>query len=97
MFAPPFWRRRCRNNAFRFRHIRRRRRQPADIAASGASDQTERDPQRAERAVESRIARRCAEEKRGDMLFVPERRRSRRAPERDPQRAERAVELSCRA
>jgi hypothetical protein len=31
-----------------------------------------RDPQRAERAIKPRIARRRAEEERGDMLFVPE-------------------------
>jgi hypothetical protein len=40
------------------------------IPASGASNQT-------------RIARRRAEEERGDMPFVSERRRSRRTPERD--------------
>src|SRR5829696_3152074 len=37
MFAPPICRRRWRNNAFPFRQIQRRRRQPANIAASGAS------------------------------------------------------------
>jgi hypothetical protein len=42
--------------------------------------------------VAPRIARRRAEEERGDMLFVAERRRSRRNPERDPQRAKRAIE-----
>jgi hypothetical protein len=36
MFAPPICRRRWRNNAFRFRQIRRRRRQQANIAASGS-------------------------------------------------------------
>jgi hypothetical protein len=46
---------------------------------------------RSERSEQStRIARRRAEEERGDMLFVPER-RSRRTPKRDPQRAERAI------
>src|SRR5829696_9448075 len=30
MFAPPIWRRRWRNNAFPFRQIRRRRRQPSE-------------------------------------------------------------------
>ena len=50
-----------------------------------------RDPQRAERAIRPRIARRRAEEERADMLFVRERRRSRRTPKRDPQRAERAI------
>ena len=39
-----------------------------------------RDPQRAERAIRPRIARRRAEEERADMLFVRERRRSRRTP-----------------
>jgi hypothetical protein len=58
---------------------------------------SERDPQRAERAIQPRIARRCAEEKRGDTLFVTERRRRRRTSERDPQRAERAIKQSdCR-
>jgi hypothetical protein len=54
---------------------------PANIAASGASQQA----QRAKRAKQSnRIARRRAEEERRDTLFVPERRRSRRAATRDP-------------
>jgi hypothetical protein len=43
------------------------------------------------------IARRRAEEKQGDTLFVPERRRSRWTSERDPQRAERAIKLGGRA
>jgi hypothetical protein len=30
MFAPPICRRRWRNNAFPFRHLRRRRRQPSE-------------------------------------------------------------------
>ena len=38
---------------------------------AAASNQTERDPQRAERAIEPRIARRRAEEKRGDTLLRP--------------------------
>ena len=38
----------------------------------------ERDPQRAQRAIEHGIARRRAEEKRADTLSVRERRRSRR-------------------
>jgi hypothetical protein len=36
MFAPPICRRRWRNNAFPFRQVRRRRRHPANIAASGS-------------------------------------------------------------
>jgi hypothetical protein len=52
---------------------------------------------RSERSEQStRIARRRAEEERGDMLFVPERRRSRRTPKRDPQRAERAINTAFR-
>ena len=43
MFAPPICRRSWWNNAFPFRQIRRRRRQRANIAASGASKQTERE------------------------------------------------------
>jgi hypothetical protein len=39
-----------------------------------------------------RIARRRAEEERRDMLFVPERRRSRRLPKRDPRGASIASE-----
>jgi hypothetical protein len=57
---------------------------------------TKHDPQRAERAIKPRIARRRAEEERADMPFVRERRRSRRTTKRDPQRAERAIEHSQR-
>jgi len=40
MFAPPTCRRRWRNNAFPFRQIRRRRRQPSEHRTSEASNQT---------------------------------------------------------
>jgi hypothetical protein len=39
MFAPPICGRRWWNSAFPFRQLRRRRRQPANIAGSGASNQ----------------------------------------------------------
>jgi hypothetical protein len=78
-----------------FRWIRRRRRllsehrsersEPSDTA-SVASE-----------AVEHRIAGRRAEEKRGDTLFVHERRRSRRTPERDPREASVASEAVKRS
>jgi hypothetical protein len=55
---------------------------------------TKHDPQRAERAIKPRIARRRAEEERADMPFVRERQRSRRTTKRDPQRAERAIKHS---
>jgi hypothetical protein len=77
MFAPPICRRRWRNNAFRSVSSDEDGGNPANIAASGASNQTQRDPQRAaasnqtqrdpQRAAASnqtqRIARRRAEEK----------------------------------
>jgi hypothetical protein len=42
MFASPICRRRWRDNAFPFRRIRRRGGNPANIAARGASNQTQR-------------------------------------------------------
>src|SRR5688500_405653 len=50
----------------------------AETAAREAAPK--RDPQRAERAIKPRIARRRAEEKGGDRRVVPDSRRSRRLP-----------------
>jgi hypothetical protein len=64
MFAPPICRRRWRNNAFRSVSSDEDGGNPANIAASGASNQTQRDPQRAAASNQTqRIARRRAEEK----------------------------------
>jgi hypothetical protein len=60
------------------------RRPPSAIARS--------ERQRAEQS--NRIARRRAEEEGGDMLFVPERRRSRRHPKRDPRSERQQAEQS---
>ncbi len=68
---------------------------PANIAASEASNQKERDPRGASvasEAIKHRIALRRAEKEGGDLLFVPERRRSRRAGKRDPRGASAASE-----
>jgi hypothetical protein len=54
MFAPPICRRRWRNEAFPSVRSDEDGGNPANIAASGASNQTQRDPQRAERAIEHR-------------------------------------------
>ena len=79
--APPVCRRRWRNNAFAvpLAPTKTAATERAS-AASAASNQTGRDPQRAKRAIKHRIARRRAEEERGDTLLVGERRQSRRRP-----------------
>ena len=59
MFAPPIWRRRWRNNAFPFRQIRRRRRQPSENRASGASNQTERDARAAPKKPAASVGNRA--------------------------------------
>ena len=69
MFAPPICRRRWRNNAFRSVSSDEDGGNPANIAASGASNQTQRDPQRAAASNQTqRIARRRAEEEGADTL-----------------------------
>ena len=80
MFAPPICRRRWRNNAFRSVSSDEDGGNPANIAASGASNQTQRDPQRAAASNPTQrepltcerreIARRRAEEKRAEAFFL---------------------------
>jgi hypothetical protein len=55
MFAPPICRRRWRNTLFRSVSSDEDGGNPANIAASGASNRTQRDPQRAERAIQRRL------------------------------------------
>src|SRR5688500_3290377 len=84
MFAPPICRRRWRNNASPFHQIRRRRRQPANIAASGASKQTPRCSRR-----------RSAGGADGTTLFRPARSDEDGGNQRTSQRAERANRQSA--
>src|SRR5688500_10738807 len=79
MFTPPICRRNWRNNASPFHQIRRRRRQPANIAASGASKQTPRCSRR-----------RSAGGAGGTTLFRPARSDEDGGNQRTSQRAERA-------
>jgi hypothetical protein len=71
MFAPPICRRRWRNNAFPFRQLRRRRRQPSEHR----SEQSERSNaarlrEQLKTSCERRkIARRRTEEERAEAFF----------------------------
>jgi hypothetical protein len=55
MLAPPFWRRRWRNDAFPFRQIRRRRRQPSEHRRERSEQSNS--GRRSERSEQSNTAR----------------------------------------
>ena len=92
MFAPPICRKRWRNTLFPSVSSDEDGDNPANIAASGASNRTKRDCANSEtrpapHAASVGIARRRAEEERAGAFFLCERRRSRRIRKRDARAA----------